>query len=68
MGLPGEEEAMKWTGHKDRYDVPGDPGPLTTLWWALEDWWRFLDGMDRATVGLVGLGIALWIIALWAAR
>ena len=58
---------MRWTGK--RYEFPGEgPGPFVRLIYALEDWWRFLDGMDRATIGLVGLGIGLLIVALWAAR
>ena len=58
---------MKWTGK--RYEFPGEgPGPFVQLIYALEDWWQFLDGMDRATVGLLGLAIALLIVALWAAR
>jgi hypothetical protein len=58
---------MKWSGPKQRYEMPRDPGPLTKLFWALQDWWRFLDGVDRATVGLMGLAIALWMIILYAA-
>jgi len=55
---------INWSDSKNRPKLPGHrgPGPLIKLFWALEDWWRFLDPMHKATVALVVLGMALWIL------
>ena len=53
---------MKW-GSKNRYELPGDPGFLTRLWWAIED---YLSLSDKATIGLMLFALALLIIVLAA--
>ena len=52
---------MKWSGSKNRYDVPGDPGFLTRLWWAIED---YVSLSDKGTIALLLLALALLIIVL----
>lgn len=53
---------MKWAP-KDRYELPGDPGFITRLWWAIEDWWRTLwwdlHCLDRIDYIMCGLGVLL---------
>lgn len=51
---------VKWSG-SDRYDLPNDPGPLTRLWWFLEDWWRGLDSVDKTLLGLAAFAVAMAI-------
>lgn len=51
---------MKWSGPKNRHEVPGDPGFFTRLWWAIED---YVNPSDRATLGLVIFALVLlWLI------
>lgn len=59
------EVGMKWRG---RYPVPGDPGYITRLYWAAEDWWLSLDGIERGTLGLLGLAVILAIVILCAGQ
>jgi len=62
------EEAMmvKWSGSKDRYDLPNDPGLITRAYWWAEDAWRRLDAWDRHNVKLMVLGLALaGFLFLW---
>ena len=63
-GRRDKEEKMKWGG----FELPNDPGPthkaILRVWYAIEDWWRGLDGEERALLGLVLLAMALMIITL----
>ena len=52
---------MKWSGPKNRYEVPGDPGFLTRLWWAIED---YVSLSDKGTIALLVFALALLIIVL----
>ena len=55
---------MKWSGPKNRYELPGDPGFLTRLRWAIGD---YLSLSDRATLGLVIFALVLlWVILVYA--
>lgn len=57
---------MKW-GPKNRYELPGDPGFLTRLWWAVEDLLLLPRMNDGRTFALVIIALVLlWlVIALW---
>lgn len=60
---------MKMAGNEKRYRLPGDPGPWTLFFWALEDyWWRTLERSDRQKVALLGLAMAVWVAIIMAGR
>jgi len=60
LGLSREETMMvKWSGSKDRYDLPNDPGLITRAYWWVEDAWRRLDSVDRHSILIMFLALAL---------
>lgn len=58
---------MQWNPKGNRYELPPGrrTGPITKLFWALEDWWRFLwrslNRMDKATIAFVLFALVLWV-------
>ena len=55
---------MKWSGPKNRYELPGDPGIITRLYWAIED---YVSLSDRATLALVIFALVLlWLVLVYA--
>lgn len=55
---------MKWSGSKNRYRLPCDPGPMyramLRAWYWIEDCWRELPDEDKILIVFVGLLIAFW--------
>ena len=63
---------MHWNPKKNRWELPPGrrTGPVTKLFWALQDqWrslqkrWRSLDPVDKNVIKFLVLGGVLWIIA-----
>jgi len=62
----GKEMMMVGWDEDELFPLPTDPGPihkrLLRAWYWVEDWWRFLDPMQKATIGLLIFAITLWIV------
>ena len=58
---------MKSSGAKNRYELPGDPGLITRLYWAIEDFLLVPRMSDRRTFALVIFALVLlWVIIAYA--
>lgn len=60
----GKEMIM--VGWDEGFALPTDPGPIhkcvLRVWYRIEDWWRFLDPMQKSTIVLMIFAIALCVL------
>lgn len=55
---------MHWNPRKNQYELPPGrrTGPITKLFWALEDRWRTLEPVDKTTIKFLVSGAILWLL------